>query len=72
MSWMNVCLSVLFLELFYKVMKPCGNLVEALCYEPEGYGFSGCFQFTYSSPTIWPQGFTQPLAELSTRNFHKE
>jgi hypothetical protein len=49
------------------------QLVEALCYKPEGCGFDSreChwnFSFTYPSGCIMAMGLTQPLTEMSTRN----
>ena len=43
------------------------QLVEALCYKPEGRGFDSRWCYNPSGRTM-ALGLTQPLTEISTRN----
>ena len=49
------------------------QLVKALCYKPEGYGFdsqwcTGIFHLHNPSGRTMAKGLTQPLTEMTTRN----
>jgi hypothetical protein len=66
-------LSKVFLIILSLMTKgACGNVVEALCYKPEGRGFESRYHWMFSLPNPSSRtkvlGLTLPLTEMRTMN----